>query len=374
VKAEPKKDVEKMSNFSMSMGKFGAAKMGIYLDTGENQPVAQAKRDEVSCPEGVPTLIHVDFQLKEGFDDQAVGELAGSLDAIINAIPFAQIPINLYHSHTVDVVNAEKGKALRITLFSPMDLQDLMAGIAGQQQGGASLKDAGRGHAKFEFPFDLSDLKDPAFRFTTANMKFRIHSEGELDRRLLAQNEADIAQMSPGRAWVQSMRNAFATALRGFELSLHFADLGEFTSAIPDFAVAAPQHDQPQRGGPARLRVHRGHRGAGGEEGLLAHHAPQAPPSDGQSFKMALAQAAQAPISQFIEMGLAQVPMMAAAMGQQALYDGVRNNIVGLARIHVQAHDFVFRVNFKGLDFAQLLPVGGGGMPGMPPGAGQGGF
>ncbi len=54
-------------SFSLTLGKFGDAKAGVYASTGDDVTAAQAKREEVSAPDGVPTLVH-DFPLKNGYD------------------------------------------------------------------------------------------------------------------------------------------------------------------------------------------------------------------------------------------------------------------------------------------------------------------
>jgi hypothetical protein len=129
-------------SFALTLGKFGDAKAGVYVSTGDDVTAAQAKREEVSAPDGVPTLIHVDLPLKAGFDEGQIGELSGIIEALISAVPWNQIPLPIYHSHAVDIVDGEQKdtKALRVTLFSSLDMQDLASGLMGQDAGGQPLK------------------------------------------------------------------------------------------------------------------------------------------------------------------------------------------------------------------------------------------
>jgi len=259
---------------------------------------------------------------------------------LISSVPWNAVPLPVYHSHSVDIVNGETAdsKALRVTLFSQMNVQEAMAGITGQPDGGVPLRDLGRGTAKFEIPFSVSDLTDPAFRLTADKLKFKIEADGKVNVSALEAAKEAIAQMNPMRAFVQSVHNAGAQFFRGFDLTLNFGEIAELMRDVPDFV---PPPAAPAVGGPARLRVRRG---------------PNAQPSGMQQMKMGLNMIAGAPIAEEIARAIAPVAGLVQQSGQTALYEAVRNNVIGLGRIHVQAHDMVLRIGFKGLDVIQLLP------------------
>jgi len=253
----------------------------------------------------------------------------------------------------VDLVDGEQPntKALRICLFSAVDLQDLAAGVMGQE-GGQPLKDYGVGSMKIELPFGVADLKDPGFRFSAENLKFRMISEGDVDRNMLAQSQDVIAQMSPQRAWIQSMRNAFALWMQGFDLTLNFAELTDLVAQTPDFA---PDQIVAAAAAPAPAPDAVGRRRRGGRPGGGAGAGPR--PTHLQQLKKGLADAAEAPVSMLLEQVLMQLPMLVAQVGQGPLYTAVRNNVLGLGRIQLVAHDYVLKLGFKGLDFGLLLPA-----------------
>ncbi len=335
---------------AFTLGKFGDAKSGIYLQTGEDQVTAAAKREETKCPDGVPTFLYIDLPLKDGFDEGQIGELSGTLEALISAIPWQAIPLPVYNSHTVDIVDGEKPntKALRIAVFSTIDIQDLAAGIMGQA-GGQPLRDAGSGKVKIELPFGLTDLKDPAFHFSPENLKIRIISEGDFDRRVLAQSEDALSQMSPQRAWVQQMRITTAAFMKGFDLTMNFASLDDLVKNVPDFVDDQPPQPQalPAPGAPV----------AGDAMARRARRQPpRRRPSPLQALKAGLEQLSQMPVGAMLDSGLQQLPPLIAASGQAALYEAFRNNITGLGRIHLQSQDYIFKLGFNGLDFGGLLP------------------
>jgi len=279
----------------------------------------------------------MDFPLKPNYDESQIGELAGILETLIASVPWNQIPLPIYHSHNVDIVNGEAAntKALRVTLFSQMDVQEAMAGMLNQPDGGTPLKDTGSGDFKLEFPVGVSDLKDPAFRLTPDKLSFRLVADGKINMRSLESAKEALAQMNPMRAYIQGMRNATAVFMKGFDLTFNFADLGELIKDVPDF-----QMPPPGAGGPARLRAHRG-----------------VQPSGLQNMKHGLDQLASLPVAQTLTNILSQLPPIIQQTGQAPLYEAVRNNIIGLGKIHLQANDFVLRFGIKGLDVIQLLPA-----------------
>jgi len=325
------------THFELTLGKVKEVHSGVYIDGGDMPKLAEEKRKEVNAPEGVATVFHIDLPLKKQYDEGQIGELAGILETLIASVPWNQIPLPIYHSHSVDIVNGEAAdsKALRVTIFSQMDVQETMAGLMGQQDGGTPLKDVGQGSCKFELPIGLADLKDPNFRLTTDKMAFRLQADGKVNIQTLQAAKEAIAQMNPMRAFVQSIRNASAQFIKGFDLTFNLAELQELIENVPDYV--------PQ-GGPAVGPGAR--RGRGGVQ----------PPSGMQQIKLGLQQFAAIPIPDIVGQMLAQAPALAQGAGQGPLYEAVRNNVVGIGRIHLQANDFVLRVGFKGLDVIQLLP------------------
>ena len=338
-----------MSNFALTLGKFGEAKAGIYFSTGENAEQAAALRQSANVPDGTPTFVFADFALKDGFDEGQIGELSGIIEALISAVPWQQIPLPVYSAHNVDIVDGEQPntKALRVALFSGVDLQDLAAGVM-NQNGGQPLKDVGKGSMRIELPFSVADLKDPAFRFSADKLKFRLTSEGDIDRNVLAQSQEIVAQMSPQRAWVQNMRNATAQFMKGFDLTLNFAELTDLVAAVPDFDPVAAQQLQQQQQAQQQQAMERRVRHP------IRPRPPQ--PTPLQALKAGLAQAEEFPVAMALDQVLSQLPMLVAQVGQGALYEAVRNNIAGLSRVQVVAHDYTIKLAFKGLDFGQLLP------------------
>ncbi len=170
-------------------------------------------------------------------------------------------------------------------------------------------------------------------------------------RSVLAQSQDAVMQMAPQRAWVQGMRNAMAQFMKGFDLTLNFSDLSELVKGVPAFDPAAQAPVPPVQPGAMARRA----------------RPPVRPrPTGLQQLKMGLDQAAEVPVAAMLEQVLQQLPPMIAATGQGALYEAFRNNIVGIGRVHLQAHDYIFKLGFKGtphpphpitLPYVRLIPA-----------------
>jgi len=273
------------------------------------------------------------------------------IDLLIRNVPWQAMPVQLYHSHNVDVVDAEETdrKALRITLFSPVNLSDVAAGMVGQQQGGPQLKDVFKGTAKFEIPFAVSDLKSADFKFSAENMQFRFQTQGEIDRRVLEASKEVLDQMSPQRKWMQQFRVAMAKSLHSLDFTMNFCDLGELVAQVPAW-IAPPMAPQQQMiapgGGARRARLGVQHMGGGYQQR----------PQGIQAMKIGLEQLWNAPIGAILAQQLLQLPMLAEQMGQGPTYAAVQKNIIGLSKVHLQHNDNITKFTFKGLDFVALLP------------------
>ena len=56
----------------------------------------------MNCPDGINLFAHIDLGVKDGAEESKVGELIGALDTIFQAVPWQQLPMQIYNSHTGD--------------------------------------------------------------------------------------------------------------------------------------------------------------------------------------------------------------------------------------------------------------------------------
>jgi len=296
------------------VGQFGDAKAGVYLDIGANDAVAKQTKSDISCPDGVNFFTFVDFALKDGFDEAKVGELAGALDAIMNAVPWQQLPMQVYHSHSVDVATADSKKVLRIALFSSFDPDELAAPMLQASQTDLKTSQILSGSVKLEFPFEVSALKEPQFRLTPDNLKGRLAVQLDVNRKLKDALQGLIQMMPP-----EARLSILGFFVKGIDINVQFANLTDFLKTIPDGQA------QGRRG-------------------------------PGQELRQVLNELAGIPIADMLPQVMGAVPAIAQQAGQKALYDLAKANILGLRRVHVQMHDLVVRINLKGIDFMPLFP------------------
>jgi len=314
VDAKDAKDAkeQKLLNLQFGVGQFGDAKAGVYLDIGANDAVAKQTKSDISCPDGVNFFTFVDFALKDGFDEAKVGELAGALDAIMNAVPWQQLPMQVYHSHSVDVATSDSKKVLRIALFSSFDPDELAAPMLQASQTDLKTSQILSGSVKLEFPFEIGSLKEPQFRLTPDNLKGRLAIQLDVNRKLKDALQGLIQMMPP-----EARLSILGFFVKGIDINVQFANLTDFLKTIPD--------GQGRRG-------------------------------PGQELRQALNELAGIPIADMLPQVMGAVPAIAQQAGQKALYDLAKANILGLRRVHVQMHDLVVRINLKGVDFMPLFP------------------
>jgi len=305
---------QKLLNLQFGVGQFGDAKAGVYLDIGANDAVAKQTKSDISCPDGVNFFTFVDFALKDGFDEAKVGELAGALDAIMNAVPWQQLPMQVYHSHSVDVATADSKKVLRIALFSSFDPDELAAPMLQASQTDLKTSQILSGSVKLEFPFEVSALKEPQFRLTPDNLKGRLAVQLDVNRKLKDALQGLIQMMPP-----EARLSILGFFVKGIDINVQFANLTDFLKTIPDGQA------QGRRG-------------------------------PGQELRQVLNELAGIPIADMLPQVMGAVPAIAQQAGQKALYDLAKANILGLRRVHVQMHDLVVRINLKGIDFMPLFP------------------
>jgi len=303
---------QKLLNVQLGVGQFGDAKAGVYLDIGANEALAKSSKEGVSCPDGVNFFTYLDFALKDGYDEAKVGELAGALDAIMNAVPWQQLPMQVYHSHSVDVATAESKKVLRITLFSSFDPEELAAPMLQASQTDLKTSQILSGSIKLEFPVEIGSLKEPQFRFTPENMKGRLAIQLDVNRKLKDALQGLIQMMPP-----EARLSVLGFFVKGIDVNVQFANLSDFLKTIPD--------GQGRRG-------------------------------PGQELRNAINEIGNIPIADMLPQLTGAIPAIAAQAGQKALYDLAKANIIGLRRVHVQMHELVMRVNLKGVDFMPLFP------------------
>jgi hypothetical protein len=316
-KASPSpKDNQKLLNIGLGVGQFGEAKAGVYLDIGENEAEAKATKDAVSCPDGVNFFAYVDFALKDGFDEAKVGELAGALDAIMNAVPWQQMPMQVYNSHNVDMANGADGKkVLRVSLFSSFDPDELAAPMLQASNSDLKTTQVVSGSVKLELPFELENLKEPQFRLTADNLKARFSLALDVNRKLKDALQGLVSMMPP-----EARLSILGFFVKGIDVNVSFANLSDFLKTIPA--------DNPQ----ARGR------------------------SPGQELRNAINELSQVPIADMIPQMTAALPQLAASVNQKGLYDLVKANVLGVRKVHVQMKELVVKLQLKGVDFVTLFP------------------
>jgi len=302
----------KLLNLQFAVGQFGDAKAGVYLDVGPNEALAKSTKETVSCPDGVNFFTYIDLALRDGFDEAKVGELAGALDGIMNAVPWQQLPMQVYQSHSVDVVTAEGKKVLRIALFSSFDPEELAAPMLQASQTDLKTSQILTGAIKLEFPFEVGSLKEPQFRLTPDNLKGRLGVQLDINRKLKDAMQGLLQMMPP-----EARLSILGFFVKGIDVNVQFANLTDFLKTIPD--------GQGRRG-------------------------------PGQELRQAINELGQIPIADMLPQVTAAVPAIAAQAGQKALYDSAKANLLGVRRVHVQMHDMVLRINLKGIDFMPLFP------------------
>jgi len=163
-----------------------------------------------------------------------VAELAGMIDVIINGIPFNKAPIPVYHSHNVDIVDAENGKdkVLRVAFFSKLDpeamFSEVMMGGSGmsgtkQTNSGIRLRDLLKGRMSLKAPFALKELRDSRFRFNSSTMQGKFHANFDVDRGSSAQELVD--KLPDNMKYTMNARLAIAKFLGGLDFTLNFSDI-----------------------------------------------------------------------------------------------------------------------------------------------------
>jgi len=315
VSASPK-DNQKLLNIGLGVGQFGEAKAGVYLDIGENEAEAKATKDAVSCPDGVNFFAYVDFALKDGFDEAKVGELAGALDAIMNAVPWQQMPMQVYNSHNVDVANGADGKkVLRVSLFSSFDPDELAAPMLQASNSDLKTTQILSGAIKLELPFELENLKEPQFRLTPENLKARFAIALDVNRKLKDALQGLVSMMPP-----EARLSILGFFVKGIDVNVTFANLSDFLKTIPA--------DDPQQ----RRRT------------------------PGQELRNAINELSNVPIADMIPQMTAALPQLAASVNQKGLYDLVKANVLGVRKVHIQMKELVAKIQLKGVDFVSLFP------------------
>jgi hypothetical protein len=322
-----KKQTEQhMFNFLLSVGKFDKAKGGIYIDSSGDSVAAKTYREEIDCPSGVTLFAFVDFPLKKDFNEEEVGELAGALSAILDALPYKSVPVPIYHSHNVDIADIEDDqKALRVKFFSSLNPEEMF----GQLMQGQGIRDAPKltdvlkGSFKMEVPFSLTDVTDPKFRFTTDKMKIKLQSCVDVDRRLESKAKQIINSLPPSLKYTMQVRLAVASFFRGVDFTFNFSDVESFFKD-----VAGP---------------------------TVAHHGPPRGPSL-LDVKEMVTEVSGSDVSGVLPSLLAPAPVLANQAGQGQLYEQARKNLLGLRTIHIQVGDTITRFRFVGLDFFPLFP------------------
>jgi hypothetical protein len=315
--AKDAKDM-KLLNLGVNVGEFKDAKAGVYLDVGENEALAKATRDALSCPDGVNFFAYVDFALKDGAEESKLGELAGALEAIMSAVPWQQMPMQVYHSHNVDVANSDGKKVLRVTVFSSFDPEELARPMLEASNTELKTSQILSASVKVETPFALDDLKEPQFRFTPENMKARLAVALDVNRKLKDALQGLVQMMPP-----EARLSILGFFVKGVDINVNFANLDDFLKTIPEDAA-----------GPG------GHR----------HRSP------GAEIKEAIGQLANLPIADMIPQMTGMLPQLAQSAGQKPLYDLVKANVLGLRRVHIQMHELVARINLRGMDFVTMFP------------------
>lgn len=309
------KDNQKLLNIGLGVGQFGEAKSGVYFDIGENEAEAKATKDAVSCPDGVNFFAYVDFALKDGFDEGKVGELAGALDAIMNAVPWQQMPMQVYNSHNVDIANGADGKkVLRVSLFSSFDPDELAAPMLQASNSDLKTTQILSGSVKLELPFELENLKEPQFRLTADNLKARFAIALDVNRKLKDALQGLVSMMPP-----EARLSILGFFVKGIDVNVTFANLSDFLKTIPA--------DEPGR-----------------------RRTP------GQELRNGIAQLSEVPVADMLPQVTAALPQLAASVQQKGLYDLVKANVLGVRKVHIQMKELVAKLQLKGVDFVSLFP------------------
>jgi len=235
-----------------------------------------------------------------------------ALDAIMNAVPWQQLPMQVYQSHSVDVATADGKKFLRIALFSSFDPEELAAPMLQASQTDLKTSQIISGAIKLELPFDSSSLSEPQFRLTPDNLKGRLAIQLDVNRKLKDALQGLLQMMPP-----EARLSILGFFIKGIDVNVQFANLSDFLKTIPD--------GQGRRG-------------------------------PGQELRNAINELGNLPIADLLPQVTGAIPAIAAQAGQKALYDLAKANLLGLRRVHVQMHDLVLRVNLKGIDFMALFP------------------
>jgi len=310
----------KLLNLQFAVGQFNDAKAGVYFDINENAALAKSSKESVKCPDGVNFFSYIDFALRDGFSEDKVGELLGALDAIMNAVPWQQMPMQVYNSHSVDVADADGKKVLRISLFSSFDPDELAQPMLQASQTDLKTSQIISGSVKLELPVGLADVTNSNFRLVPENMKGRIAVALDVNRKLKDALQGLINMMPP-----EARLSILGFFVKGIDVNVQFANLTDFLKSIPD--------EQPQGGGGGYRRR-----------------------SPGQEMKAGIAELANVPIAEMLPQLTGQLPQLAQGAGQKPLYDLFKANVLGLRRVHIQMHDLVARIDLKGLDFVALFP------------------
>jgi len=254
------------------------------------------------------------------------------LSTVLDGLPYNSLPVPIYHSHNVDVADIEDGqKALRVKFFSSLDPEQMF----GQLLQGQGIKDAPKltdvlkGGFKVEVPFSITDATDKSFRFTSDQLKIKVQSVVDVDRRLEEKAKQLINSLPANLKQTMQMRLAMASFFRGVDFTFNFSDMDTF---FKDTAFSSGTTTGP--------------RGTSTTPSL-------------SDIKSLVDEFSQTDVSAALPVLLQKVPLLAQQAGQTQPYEQARKNLLGLRTIHIQIGDSILKFRFVGLDVLPLLPPSG---------------
>lgn len=299
-------------SFRAEVGAFeGPAAAAVRVNFREYEALAAARREEVECPADAAAFAYVDFALREDADDMEVGELAGMVEVLLDAVPWSDT-VPFMHSHTVDVHedDATGAASLRVVFFTTADPGAFVTSMAGMMPGGADLdRSWGAFRLALELPCSLDEFgRDREAGLPLSRLGARLDLGATLNHKVVSRARALAARLPPGEAFRLQKHVASAEFYRSVDVAVRFGSLAE----------------------------------------ALGHASPE------EAAALGVRRALDTPVGRLLEDLLA--PVRGPASQQGELYSTATRTLAGVRGFYAQAKAHVVEATFEGLDFVQFLP------------------
>jgi len=303
----------KKFNMFFGLGQFQEAKSSIALEIFRDAAGVAAVKEQVDCPAEVVAFAHVDFALRADADDMKIGELVGMVEVLLDSVPWNQLPMNLIHSHKVDMYEADDGKKfLRVVIFSSGDPFTMLQNITGRPL--PPDQPFGKCSMRFELPFSLPEFaQDRQKTLEPTDLGFRFRFDSDFEPSVANMASEVVQRLPPSLLYETQLRIAFYKFTGMLDFTVKLGKVQELLDYIPD--------DHPSLG---KLKT-------------------SVDSFCGVAVGQAIADAFEG--------------LKGPAQAQRELYNAVRETVTGLSRIQVSLHSAVIRLDVNGLDFVSFLPA-----------------